>query len=208
MTDFEYNRFIYSCKSTLKKFNIIDNSTNKILLQGMYNSTLEDESYENLIIKNSELLKTTNLGTPFSICCYVIKTLKDLGIQSYLVEKIDKSFINFSVLYEYNDEYFICDLVSYIRKFNAISSFIIVKSEKNDEIEFSKDELIKMNKMLKDDTDLHISYYDYFRKSDNSCMVINSINNEKNKYKNIDKVVLDEFVNNLRVQKILKKTKF
>ena len=62
--------------------------------------------------------------------------------------------------------------------------------------------------MLKDDTDLHISYYDYFRKSDNSCMVINSINNEKNKYKNIDKVVLDEFVNNLRVQKILKKTKF
>lgn len=208
MTDFEYNRFIYSCKSTLKKFNIIDNGTSKILLQGMYNSTLEDESYENLIIKNSELLKTTNLGTPFSICCYVMKTLQDLGVESYLVEKIDKSFINFSVLYEYNDEYFICDLVSYIRKFNAISSFIIVKSEKNDEIEFSKDELIKINKMLKDDTDLHISYYDYFRKSDNSCMVINSINNEKNKYKNIDKVVLDEFVNNLRVQKILKKTKF
>lgn len=111
MTEDQYNSFLYSCKKMANKLHF-NNEDGIVNFLG--DKTLDEQTFYEVIAKNTRLLKALNSGVCFTMSSWVFDLLRSLGLDNdyYFMESANAKWANFVILYKSPKGFKICDLAA------------------------------------------------------------------------------------------------
>ena len=197
MTNDQYDNFLYSCKKMASKvhFNNEDGIVNFL-----GDKSLDEQTFFEVISKNTKLLKSLNSGVCFTMSSWVFNLLYSMDLKEddyYFMESFNSKWPNFVILYNSPDGFRICDLAAQARESEKIISKLVDMSiESNTHPEqYSIDRTTALIKELSSSKYLSMKIEDYIKEYPLiSCEVLMHQGNEECLYTEVPRKSLSDFI--------------
>lgn len=203
MTEEQFTTFLYSCRKMANKlhFNNEDGIVNFI-----GDKTLDEQTFCEVVSKNSHLLKALNSGVCFTMSSYVFELLHSIGLDKdyYFMETANNKWNHVVILYKSPDGFKICDLATQVLKQEEIMDRLVAVSIVNNEHpgQYSEDEITGLVKELSSTKYLSLDIDDFIKEYPLSlCRVLLHQGHEEDIYTKVPRMALLDFIKN-EVEKV------
>lgn len=124
MTSDQYKQFLYSCK---KMANRLHFNNEDGIVNFLGDKTLDEQTFHQVIAKNTRLLKSLNSGVCFTMSSWVFDLLRSMGLNTdyYFMESANSKWANFVILYKTPQGFKICDLAAQASENEEIISELV-----------------------------------------------------------------------------------
>lgn len=159
MNELQLENFIYSCLS----FASTAHSDKEQYIKNLLDKHLNKKTFLDTIMENYKIANNIHFGVCFTFSCWAYHLLYTMGLNNgyYLLETTEKDtgYPNYVLLYEYNGEYYICDLGRQVERCEeAVKSLFLISRYPDSYSEEEKKEAIAI---LNDSKYLNCSIEEY-----------------------------------------------